>query len=410
MSTAAAPALETAGGSSTPASDPIDALDLSTLDTGTDLDTSDAELPESMILGSRRADPIAPTEDDVAAQAAAEAEAGRVRGPDGKFTKKGEAKGEAPKDGKEGEVAPAPVTSPFRYRAVNETHELEGATVNEAGDVVIPAAKSGTLREAFNALHVVKGQLGPLLNEKNAEVTTLRQRMAEMETARGENETKAGALVDMIAGVMNEADDQKAANMLWALRTNWPALMAKADAEYSKAELARVKKMMEQGKAPEAARQPEQHPQHPQSTDAQFAAVAKATTRNYVEELKVRHEFRDLAADDWKQIDAEIERTPLAFLRPATAQDVTQYGVQAGQTVFDRDLVNERIAARRTAAKQARETAADAARLAADNARLTQPRVKTPPNAGGGTHAPRTTGTGFTNKQDVEAWWDSDEI
>src|SRR6185503_20350608 len=49
--------------------------------------------------------------------------------------------------------APEAGKSPFRYRAMGQTHALEGATVDAEGNITVPAAKTAELREAFNALH-----------------------------------------------------------------------------------------------------------------------------------------------------------------------------------------------------------------------------------------------------------------
>jgi hypothetical protein len=402
MSTAAAPALETGGGSTTSgsaavAADPVDALDLGNLDSDTAI-PDDIAIPDSMVLGGKP-EPIN-DEDDAPGQATGQArdEAGKFAAKDAKQDPKKDAPDEAPAD------QPAPVLTPFKYRAMGETHDLTGATVNEQGDVTIPAAKAGELREAYNALHLTKGHFAPVLEQKERTITELKQRMTEMESTRSANDAKAEQLVGLLSSVMSEPDDEKAIQALWALRTNWGTLVSKAEAEHYKSEIERLKK------APARTETPRETEREAPPRTGSMAEAARAVTRDYVEELKVRHEFRDISGDLWKQIDAEIERTPMAFLRPATAKDAELYGVQVGQDVFDRDLVIERITAKRTEATKARETAADAARLAADNARRTQPSVQAPPSPSGGRAAPTKRGKGFTNQQDVADWWDSDEL
>lgn len=407
MSTAAAPALETSGGSTTPSTpntpttDPLDAFDLTTLDSGTDLQ-EEYPIPDSMLLGSTRNPEAAEPEGETAESRP------DGRNADGTFAKKDE-KGEKV----ETKETPAPepvVGSPFKYRAMGETHGLDGATVNEKGDVTIPAAKSGELREAFNALHLAKGHYAPVLEQKERRIAELTQRLTETETTQTARDAQAEQLVGLLSTAMSEPDAQKRLNQLWALSENWSTLIAKGEAEHYKNEVERLRKAPASPNAQHAPPPGTETDRSAASRDG-LADVAKATTRDFVEGLKVQHDFRDISADVWKQIDAEIERRPMAYLRQATAEDVTKFGVSLGETVFDKDLVVERIVAERTQATTAREAAADQARLAADNARRTQPSVQAPPSPSGGRAAPpKKRGQGFTSKQDYEDWLNSPEL
>lgn len=393
MSTAAAPALETGGGSSTPVTatnvDPIDALNLSdTVEVGA-TPLHDFPIAESMILGGKREAEAAEETETVAT------DRGDGRTADGKFAKKGE----------EPATPEATTATPFKYRAMAQTHELEGATVDTAGNVLIPAAKVPELREAFNARHLAQGHFQPVLEKKEAENVTLRQQLAEFQETRSLADTKAEQLVSALTEAMTDPNDESALNRLWALRQSWDKLTAKAEATYWQNEAKRGKT---------AATPKAEAPTQPQSPSSAMPAPddAKATTREHIEQMKVDHTFRGITQEDWKQFEADAEAKPFAYLRLATAQDATQFpGVQAGQVVFDTDMLTAAVQQFATRRTSERETAEQSRRLAADNARRTQPSVNAPPTPGGA-RAPSKANRGpaFTNAKDVEAWLNSDEL
>jgi hypothetical protein len=397
MGTAAAPALETSGGSSTSSIsnvDTLEALDLSDIASVSGTETAelqDKPIPESMILGGKR--PVEAEEADETPVSDGK------RNPDGTFAKK-----------KEDEPAPesaAPVLSPFKYRAMGETHELEGATVNEKGDVTVPAAKMGELREAYNALHLTRGHYQPVIEKKEAENATLRAQVAQMAESRTLNDTKAEQLVNGITAIMENPNDQEALTQLYNLKKAWPTLTAKATAAYWEQEAKRGATAKVEAPKPEPA---------PQARSAMPAPDdAKAIAREHIEQLKIDHrssELRGMSPEDWKQFEDDSDAAPFAYLRLATVEDAQKHpGVQPGQVVFDRDLQANAARTFATRRAQERETAKGQRTLAVDNARRTQPSVDAPPVPGGGrTATSPKRGKAITTKQELEDWWDSDKI
>jgi hypothetical protein len=385
MATSVAPTVEAPGTTGTPANaDPIDALDLSSIDDSV-ITTEATELPEGMMLG----------EQPKAAKPAEEvAAAGTQRNADGTFAKKGE---QPPAD------AAATVETPFQYRAMAATHTLDGAKLDKDGNLTVPAAKVADIRRAFNALHVAQAETFPALERAQGEATQLRQQVDELTKGRTVADQRAEALTNALSQAMAEPDDTKFVEAVFRLRQAWPQLTAKAEAEYWKSQVERGKA------APPVAAAPA-----PRASEAAMpeAQAALKTTLEFVEDAKVENpQYRDLTAADWKQYDEQLRATPYAFLRPATAEEVTKYGVQLGQVVFDTDAAARHLTAFATATRTARETATGQRALATDNARRTAPSVSTPPNPSGSkAPSPAAKPAGFQTKKDVDDWFDSPEL
>lgn len=283
------------------------------------------------------------------------------------------------------ESAPVVQPVPFQYRAAGATHALEGATLNEAGDLVVPATQVSAIREALNARHLVQGEYGPTLERYKSEVAELRQRV----TQGTAGEARATALVDALSNIINTPDDTEAVEAFFALRANFPSLVAKAEADYWKTRA--TSGQQPRGQQPETART-EASPALPD------ANKALDHTLDVLESVKLEHTYRDVSADDWKQIEAQVRRTPFLFFRPATAEEAQQYeGVAPGEIVFDADAVKEHIEQRAAQRRKARETAT-AARFNANQA----PKVPT--------LRPRTTATvaasAGKNGQQPKGWED----
>jgi hypothetical protein len=235
------------------------------------------------------------------------------------------------------------------------------------------------------------------------EATQLRQQVDELTKGRTVADQRAEALTNALSQAMAEPDDTKFVEAVFRLRQAWPQLTAKAEAEYWKSQVERGKA------APPVAAAPA-----PRASEAAMpeAQAALKTTLEFVEDAKVENpQYRDLTAADWKQYDEQLRATPYAFLRPATAEEVTKYGVQLGQVVFDTDAAARHLTAFATATRTARETATGQRALATDNARRTAPSVSTPPNPSGSkAPSPAAKPAGFQTKKDVDDWFDSPEL
>lgn len=379
MSTAATPDLA-AGGDSSTSVDPIESLDLSNLtdDSGVSM-PDETQIPDEMLVGGKKREPATETETTTE----------RERAPDGKFAKK---------DAKEGEEQPvveAPKPLPFRYRAMGNNHELEGATEDADGNVMIPAAKKGELREAYNALHQRQATFVPTLKKLESENAQLKQQ-AE---SKGQRETQASQIIDMLGAVMTIADPSERLTKMWEFSERFPQLKLEAEAKFWK----------EQATRGTQATKPEAAPQQ-QTSDMPSPAALVAQTKDAIDEAKIH--FPALTDSDWQQIEQESSDTPFAFYRLATAEDAKQYQVQVGQVVFDTAKLKARIAKVTDAAKDTEaQRAAERKRveLAQANARKTQPSIAAPPSVTGG-HAPAPKRKGAPSQKEIDDWFNSDKL
>jgi hypothetical protein len=385
--------LETAGAPSTPdTSSTPDAID--TLDVSAWLadDSVGVTGPATTPIGD---EPAAEPEPEAAEEPEAKADAGPERDEHGRFTKKAE---EAP----EGE-APKAEPRPFQYRAAGQTKPWDGVTEDAEGNITVPAAKAGELRAALNARELVEGQYAPTIERHKQEITTLRAQLQQREQAQSAEVARANALVNSIMSIAQMPDEVQSLEAFYQLRQSLPTLLLKAENEMLRAQ-----------RAPQA--RPETAPRAPEPPALHALPApeeARATTMEYVEHAKLDQEYRDVTADDWKQYAARIERSPMAFIRPATAEEAQEYGVAPGQPVFDTDAYEadvrefvQTVRSQRETAATIAERAKQQARLAAENARRTQPAVKAPP-AVGGSKAPGGTTRPIRTAADVDAWIDS---
>lgn len=383
MTTAAAPVDET-GGSPTSA-DPIDSLDLSTIGEGVEL-TSDTQIPDAMVVGGKR---------EAAADDGTREDRGDGRTADGRFAKQpGE---DAPPESQ----TPAPPT-PFRYRSMGKTHDLEGATIEANGDLRIPAAKVADVQEAFNALQLAQGEYLPVIERHRQNNATLRARIQELEQAQGPKEAQADALMASLRSAFEEPDDEKALGMLFGLRRDYPLMLERARAAHFQKQL--------QARTQQPAHGPQDSAPTPQQAAMPTPDAAKATALETVEHWKLHPEFRGMPAEAWKAVEHAIQTRPYSFIRPATAEDAQKHpGVVVGIPVFDRDLLLTEVDLHRSAHAKQKETADAQARLAAANARRTQLSITAPPTPGGG-RAPTAKSKTPTTKEELDRWFDSDEL
>lgn len=302
-------------------------------------------------------------------------------------------------------TAPATDAAPFRYRAMGTTHDFKGSTLDKDGNVTIKAEAIPLLRQAMNALHVSTAETFPTLERAQQENTRLTQRIAEMESASTLNDTKAGQLVDNLTKIMDEPDDTRAMNQLWQLRQAWPSLVAKSEAVYWQNQAQRGKTTPAEAPKGPAAGAPTSADRGVPSRDD-----AIATTADYLEHAKLDQQFRDLGPQDWQQFKERSDRTPYAYLRPATAEEAQQYrGVRQGEVVFDSDAFYADLAAHAAATRGARDTAKRQADIAADQARRTTPTIDAPPTASG-TQVPPKGERRITSAKDWKEWAESDDI
>lgn len=376
--------------------DPIDALDLS----DTNEVEADVTMPPEMVMGDT---PDEPADEETPAPVATDATE-RPALPEGyKYDSVGRVR-----DAKTGHVvakdkvaeivaqgqAPAGKPEPFQYRVKGETKAAEGFLQNPDGSIVVSAEKAGELRYLLNAKEML-GQESEFVNTVKAENAALKQELQRSKAGENEETTRAKALVDAYARMLEEPDEAKAIEAFFRLRTEYPVLLAKAEANYWKS----------RGGAKAPARS--DAPETPQGLPAREDAI-EATT-DHIEHLKLDFKFRDLSADDWKQFVDRSARTPFAYIRPATAADAKAHDVTVGQPVFDTDALAQDIELHAASVRAARETATRQAKVAADNARKTQPSIDAPPVPG--SSAPPAKGQrSFKNEQDIDTWFDSDEL
>lgn len=384
MGTAVAPVVETGGSvASDTAIDPIDALDLSSIGEGVEM-TSDTELPDSMVIGANKT--ADPTDESVAG------DRGDGRTDKGQFAKK------------ESEEPAAPVApSPFQYRSMGKTHALDGAAIDPAtGNLTIPAAKVADVQEAFNALHLARGEYIPVIERHRQNSAELRARVQELESHVGPKEAQADALVNMLRTAFEEPDDEKALGALFEMRQRFPLLLERAKSAHLEKQL--------QARAQQPAPQPNKTDAAPQQAAIPSSEAVKATATDFVETLKVHPTFRDVTPEAWGAVEKAIAARPYSYTRPATAEDAKKFaGIVEGEMVFDNDLVLADVELQRDVVKQQRETAESQARLRAANATRTQPSIAAPPTPGGGRAPAAKTKTPQT-KEELEAWYNSDEI
>ena len=281
----------------------------------------------------------------------------------------------APKPGEQ----PPPVEPPkpaatFKYRAMGKTHESPYA-LDEKGNVIIPPDKHGELREAYNALHQRQAEFIPSVQRLQQENAALKQQVEQAKSGTSAVDAQAQKIVEFFTNVANEADDVKALEMMYNMRRDFPLLMANAKAAHLEARL-------QAGQQP-APKQEERSPYRDEAPSMPTPEAAAAATTEWLEQFKVDHEFRDLSAADWQQIERDAQGSPFAFLRVATPEEVQKRQAAQGQIVFDTDRLYASIQKHAKTQADARATAKATAELAAKNATRTQATISAPPSAGG---------------------------
>jgi hypothetical protein len=302
--------------------------------------------------------------------------------------------------------AGAPETAPlavsggtFRYRANGATHEFPGATLDEKGAVLIAPESVGQFRAVLNAAKLAEGEYLPLIEQYKSKVQQLEAQVGQGTAA----EAQATALVASLSAALEHPDEIKALEAFYTLRESLPSLTAKAEAAYWRSRASAPSPYKE--KEPAAAEAPA-----PTQPNLPTPEAAHQATTEYLERCKIElPEFRDVTPDDWKQLAGTLQRTPYAFLRTATPEEVQAGAFAQGEVVYDTDQFLAFVQAETAKARQARETAKTQTKLAADNARRTTPQVTAPPSASG-TTAPAKAAKQITSKQDADDYWDSDEV
>lgn len=265
---------------------------------------------------------------------------------------------------------PTPEPQPFAYRSMGETRAWDGALVQPDGSVLIAADKVGDLRAALNAKHLAEGEYVPLIERYKQEVQHYRQQ-AEAKTL---TEHKYEAVMQGLQGALLEGDEATALEAFFQLRAELPSRMKDAEIEH-------YRSLALQGRTPETAAIPEQQPQQPESYPMPHPTEALAVTVDKMEHLKLDPAFKDLTSADWKQLEASHQRTPLAFIRPATPEEATVYGVRVGQPVFDEAAYHQHVTEfaelKRSGARIAK-SATEAAKFNAKANQSTAPAARAP--------------------------------
>lgn len=374
-----------------------DSLDLSdigpaTLDDGVEEMDEEGHIPEHQMLGSE-------SKKDETVAAATDPKVERAK--DGKFAGKKDETTDAAAAG-DGTVIP------FQYRAMSKTHALEGATQNEAGDVTIPKAKEPELREAFNALHVLREGVLPKLERAEQENQSLRTQLEASGKDRSLAEHQAAELVKGFESMLTEPDEEKAVEAFFKTRDNYPRMKSDAEREY-------WKNKAEAKNAPAPAKKDETTKDSTTSVALPTRSEAIAKNTGHLDDYKVQHENRDISADDWKQLETKMERTPMAFIRAAEAEDAKKYGVTVGEPVYDTDMLHDFVTEFITSKRSERETAKQREDRAADAARRTQTTVTAPPVPG---NSPKPTkgetkasgDSSIKTEKELNDWFNSDKL
>lgn len=332
---------------------------------------------------------------------------GRVRDANGKFTKSPEDRATAEAKAAEQQPAGDAKPQPFRFRTLGETHELEGAEVDPAtGDIRIKGERAGLLREAMNALHVRNVEHIPTIQKITERNQALERQLAEATQGQTLKEQQAEAMLSRLDAAIGEPDEAKAIEMFFSLRESRPQLLKDAEIEYWKKQAGKPASTP----APAAAREEPDAGRTTAAPGLPDPQEALAGVSDYVETLAIEHAYQDITAKDWQQFNARVERTPLAYIKPATAAHVKAHGVTLGQPVFDTDALQEDIDAYVSGLREQRAIAKRREELAADRSRRTTPQIATPPSVTAATPAARAPSTGFTSKDDFDRWLDSTEI
>lgn len=302
---------------------------------------------------------------------------GRVHGPDGRVISKEEAekiKAQVAAPATDTQQPPAvepakveePAATPFRYRAANQTHDLQHASIDAKGRMVVEAEGVSVIRQALNSHH--------LLPQFQARLAQAEKQIA----VRGEAESRSGALAKELDAIFSLPLEQFIEKIV-PMHDGWEIRKANARAQYF------------ENLAKAGREEPSQQQVDSALPDEQSVLEY---TQGYIEDLKFENEFRGLSDADWKQYGDLVAVNPYAFMRPATAAHAKQHpGVRVGQPVFDTDaaLAHLRAFAGRTsaareaeaAAKKAREAASfNAAQRATSVAPPTRPAPKAPALAG----------------------------
>lgn len=304
------------------------------------------------------------------------------------------AKPEAPKsdDQKQPEDA-----LPFQFRFNGETRTVDGATMDAEGNVRVPAAKLGELRQAYNALHG-KALDREYLDQIRGHAASLEQQLAEQRQQRSAAETQAQTLVDTLEQTLALKDDEQFFQSVLHLRQAWPMLKAQAEANHYKALATRAA-------APALSATTQQPgPAAPAASALPSPEDAQSQTTEWIAQQWLSPQLRMLSPQDRSAYESRVRAMPFAFYRPATPQEAQQYGVTPGEIVFDTDAAALDLTQFVQSKHQASQQVAQAATLAAQNARATQPTVQAPPTPGGSPAPARSPNARPRTAEEWDAW------
>lgn len=365
-------------------------------------DEPDESPPETG--GASRADEVPPTETGVESGAVAQegtpADRGDGRDAKGRFAPKGEKevqdpqdqpakaadenvdsptqapKAEATPETPPGDAVVGEVTaSPFTVRFGGKDYGIEGAVRTDT-HILIPAAQEETVGRYIGMGLKYETERGQIKQEK-AQLSVERE-MFTAETGPVMEEVKNLFAICAIQDPNEFAE--KFSAYAWELRTSLPLLRERMELSKSRQELEVQRRMA----APD-----------PETVAQQHSSLAFDTAKNHLADWKRDPQTKAMTDEDWRWIEARIQRDPLYFLHRAgerlTAEE-SEAGVQPGEVYFAvpklLDVVNTRLEHRRDLVS-ALEAQKKAVSLAKENAiRQSRTTVPPPPASGGADAAP----------------------
>ena len=285
------------------------------------------------------ADPTtAPDTDDDFAPEPEPATTEQPRGPDGKFAPKAE----TPSVAAEAPVAAEPPSAeaapePFQYRATGKTHAWEGVTFDAKGQVIVAPEQVPVLRQKLAAAAQFEAETYP-------RVQRLEQENQQLKAQQSQKEAVADAVTKKFSemATLYTQDPQRALEGVIALFEQLPQQMQQAEIEYWKSQAEAVKLS---GK-PQAV-----SPYADSPTGYPAREIAQAAVTDEFEALKLAlgssPKYRGAITEaDWQQIGAHVAQMAPAFLRQATAEEASQYGLQPGEYALDIPMLTADIEAR----------------------------------------------------------------
>jgi hypothetical protein len=267
-------------------------------------------------------------------------------------------------------VVPPPTSEPFVVRAGGKEHVIDWVVPNPDGSVTIPATRLAEFRQITS-----EGYTRRTVDRED------RVRSAQTIKALQQRVQQQSAEQDVAAKLMQtlvSVPEDQAWDALAQFRAGYPDLQLQIERERSQ----RLEQALKTGQMPAdlVAYEP---PSEASPPDA--ATQAEALTAAVQEAKQFVPGAETLTDADWQVIQQQAQWFGDALFRKLTEQESQEYGMEAGQYVFDgpryAKLVSQRVTERQQMQADAQRQAKAAADAAAKNARSTGAGVKTPPTS-----------------------------